>query len=66
MNFQNTKVFILPDPPEKDEEYRYTFTNKYDYVEKPNMNIVTELMECLFVEVIVQTRKHKRNIYWSA
>ena len=34
----------------------------YDYVEKPNMNIMTELIECLFVEVIVQTRKHKREI----
>ena len=39
-----------------------SFTQKYDYVEKPNMNIMTELMECLFVKVIVQTRKHKRKI----
>ena len=36
--------------------------NNYDYVEKPNMNIMTELIECLFVEVMSQTRKHKRKI----
>ena len=27
MNFQNTKVFILQDAPEKEEEYPYMFTN---------------------------------------
>ena len=26
------------------------------------MNILTELIECIFVEVISQTRKHKRKI----
>ena len=36
--------------------------NNYDYVAKPNMNIMTGLIECLFVEVMSQTRKHKRNI----
>ena len=29
----------------------------YDYVQQPDMNSMTELIECLFVEVMYQTRK---------
>ena len=44
MNFQNTKVFILLDPPEMEEEYLLyscTFTKNFDYIAKFKINIMT-------------------------
>ena len=55
------KSIHLTIPYRKEEQSLYVHTN-YDYVEKPNMNIMTELIECRFVEVMSQTRKEKRAI----
>ena len=57
MNYQNTVVFILLDPPEKEEEYLDRFTKNNDYVEKPKINIMTDLIEYILVEVKTQ-KKH--------
>ena len=37
-------------------------SQNHDYVDNPNTNIMTEFIECLFAEVMSQTRKHKRKI----
>ncbi len=55
------KSIDLTRPSRKGGASLYIHKN-YDYVEKPNMNIMIELIECLFVEVMSQTRKHKRKI----
>ena len=59
----NTNVGIhLTRPSRKGGGVSSYIHKNYDYVEKPNMNIMTELIKFLFVVVIVQTRKHKRTI----
>ena len=54
--------FNLTRPSRKGEGVSLYIHKNYEYVEKPNMSIMTELIECLFVEVMSQTRKHKRKI----
>ena len=34
----------------------------YDYVERPEINIITEHIECLLVEIKSQFKKHKKKI----
>ena len=38
----------------------------YDYVERPEINIMTEHIECIFVEVKSQFKKHKKKILVGA
>ena len=39
--------------------------NNYDYVEKPNMNIMTELIECLFLLRLCLKPENIKEKYWS-
>ena len=39
---------------------------KYDYVEKPKINITIKRIKCLVVEVMSHTKTKTREKYWSA
>jgi len=56
VNYQNTVILISIDPTEK-EEYLDMFAKNNDYVEKPNIYIITDHIKYIFVDVKTE-KKH--------
>ena len=53
------KVFYSPGLLEKVVVFHYIIRSDYDYTEKPEMIVMTEYLECIFVEVVCVANKTK-------
>ena len=74
LNNETSEIYELPEyrcihltrPSKRGGGVSMYIHRSYDYVERPDINIMTVHLECMFVEMKSQFKKHKENIGWCS